>query len=79
MAVYGSGTVAELGAADRDIYLLNATTDEDVVVDFGGENAQAEIFDTFGASAGKVQLMRGVQRVKMQKCGYLRITATVRQ
>ena len=76
VAVYGSGTVAELGAADRDIYLLNATTDEDVVVDFGGEDAQAEIFDTFGASAGDVRLARGVQRVKIPKCGYLRIGRT---
>jgi len=73
VAVYGSGTVAELGAADRDIYLLNATTDENVVVDFGGDSAQAEAFDTFGTSVGMIQLKHGVQRVKIPKCGYLRI------
>lgn len=78
VAVYGSGTVAELGAADKDIYLLNATTDGDVVVDFCGDDAQAEAFDTFGASAGMIQFKRGVQRVKIPKCGYLRIDRAVR-
>ncbi len=73
VAVYGNGTVADLGAMDRDIYLLNATTGEDVVVDFCCENAQAEAFDTFGASVGMIHLKRGVQRIKMPKCGYLRI------
>lgn len=73
VAVYGSGTIAELGAADRDIYLLNATTDGDIVVDFDGDDANAEVFDTFGESAGSIRLTRGVQRVKMPKCGYLRI------
>ena len=73
VAVYGSGTIAELGAADRDVYLLNATTDGDIVVDFDGDDANAEVFDTFGESAGSIRLTRGVQRVKMPKCGYLRI------
>ena len=52
---------------------MNATTDEDVVVDFCGDDAQADVFDTFGVSAGAIQLKRGVQRVKIPKCGYLRI------
>ena len=35
--------------------------------------ALREAFDTFGASVGMIHLKRGVQRIKMPKCGYLRI------
>ena len=73
VAVYGPGAVANLGKADRDVYLLNGTTGEMVYVDVDVDAVQGELFDTYGVWAGQVALKRGVQRIEMPACGYLRI------
>ena len=73
VGTYSANIVAPCGAPDRTVFVLNGTGVDSFVLDFDGEDAMAEAFDTFGASVGMIHLKRGVQRIKMPKCGYLRI------
>jgi hypothetical protein len=52
------------------VYVLNGTLGDDIVLALEGD-AAAEAFDTFGKSAGKLILKRGVQGVRIPKGGYL--------
>ena len=73
VGTYSANIVAPCGAPDRTVFVLNGTGVDSFVLDFDGEDAMAEAFDTFGASVGMIHLKRGVQRMKIPKCGYLRI------
>lgn len=73
VGAYAANIVAPCGALDRTVFVLNGTGVDSFVLDFDGEEASAEVFDTFGKRCGAVRLRRGVQRVSVPKSGYLRI------
>lgn len=69
VAVYDGASVARCGEADRDVYVINATQDESVFAEFGGDG-EAEIFDTFGAKVGSAPVKGGVWRLAVPQGGY---------
>lgn len=69
VAVYDGESVARCGRADRDIYVINATAGDSLVIDSEDEG-EAEIYDTFGDAKGKARLNRGIQRVEIPHGGY---------
>ena len=71
VAVVADSTVAATGAADKPVYVLNGTSQGEIFID-AAEATTAEIYDTYGAKCGTVQLKAGVQRIKVPKCGYIR-------
>lgn len=70
VAVYDGESVARCGRADRDIYVINATAGDSLVIDSEDEG-EAEIYDTFGDAKGKARLNRGIQRVEIPHGGYV--------
>ena len=73
VAVYGDATVADGGAADRPVYIVNATGKSRVALRLAGGPANGVLFDTFGARRGTVALKGGLQDVEIPVSGYLRI------
>jgi len=69
VAVYDGESVARCGRSDRDIYVINATAGDSLVIDSEDEG-EAEIYDTFGDAKGKARLNRGIQRVEIPHGGY---------
>lgn len=72
IGVYAPHRIVRIEQDGCDTYILNASGTGELVLDLDAP-ATAEVFDTFGASVGMIHLKRGVQRIKMPKCGYLRI------
>lgn len=72
--VYQDGLVVPTGPADRTVYVLNAANADALAVDFAAAPAKVEAFDTFGESAGTVDVpAAGLRRVRAPRGGYLRI------
>ena len=72
--VYQSGLSAPVGAADRPVWVLNATPGGTLIVDLPRRPAKAEVFDTFGAAKGTPSLSAGVNAVAVPPSGCLKLT-----
>ncbi len=70
VAVAADGTVAETGAADKPVWILNGSSQGVLFID-AAKAATAEIYDTFGARAGAARLAPGVQRIEVPRGGYV--------
>ena len=73
VAVYMDSAFASCGAADKPVYLVNATSRQGLVASLPA-TAEAEVFDVFGASKGRVTLEAGFAEVPIPPSGYARIT-----
>ena len=73
-AAYVGGTVVPVDATAKVNWVLNGTGEGAVVVD-SATAATAEVFDTYGAAAGKVSLKAGLNKVKLPVSGYLKVAA----
>ncbi len=73
IAVYNDVSFADCGAADRDVYVLNATGKDGLIVKLRGKSASVEIHDTFGARVGRVKLAAGVHELAVPASGYAKI------
>lgn len=68
--VYVPDTVVPVSAKMSADYIINGTGTDSIVVDMA-EAAKADIFDTFGDSIGSVDLVVGLNRVKLPISGYI--------
>ena len=74
VGVYNDACVADCGAADRDVYVLNATGKGTLAVRLAAKPAKVEAFDTFGNPVPAPALHVGLQDAAVPAAGYLRIT-----
>ena len=74
VGVYNDVCVADCGAADRDVYVLNATGKGTLAVRLAAKPAKVEAFDTFGNSVPAPALNAGLQDVALPISGYLKIS-----
>ncbi|MGN0846084.1 MAG: glycoside hydrolase family 36 protein [Kiritimatiellia bacterium] len=74
VGVYNDAVVADCGAADRDVYILNATGKSVMAVRLAAKPAKVEAFDTFGQAVAAPVLAAGIQEVPVPASGYLKIS-----
>ena len=72
ITVYSPDVCAKAGAADRPVYLVNATGGEGTLVELSAP-ATVEYYDTFGKFAGKVRTGKGLYRLNVPNAGYAKI------
>ena len=75
VAVYNDATVADCGAADKPVYVLNATGRAGVALRLASA-AKGVLYDTFGNKTGEVDLKSGVQDVAIPASGYLQVLSS---
>ena len=73
VATYVENQVLPIAADGRAVYVINASQEPSLVLDFAGVPADAEAFDTFGKSLGPRKLVPGLQRVAVPLSGFLAI------
>jgi hypothetical protein len=73
VAVYANDVCARSGAADRPVYLVNATGGTGVLVELAAP-ARAEFFDVFGKPSGETKARAGIVRLAVPSSGYAKIT-----
>ena len=73
VAVYNDAVVADCGAADKPVYVLNATGKAGVMVNLAAAPKSAEVYDTFGNRVATPTLAAGLQKVAVPASGYARI------
>jgi len=74
VAVYSASAVADGGAADRTVYVLNGTGKGVVTLRLAAKPVRVEAFDTFGRAQAAPTVSAGVQDVALPVSGYLRLT-----
>jgi alpha-galactosidase len=72
--VYATGWTVKIGASGKDIYVINATDSDTLVLELAAAPKSAEAFDVVGGSAGRLAVSAGLQRVKVPRSGYLKLT-----
>ena len=73
LATYAGNQVLPIAADGKTVYAVNATPDASLVLDLAAAPQTAEAFDTFGRSAGRRTLAKGLNRVAVPPSGYLRL------
>jgi len=72
VASYSKDVCVPTGAADKPVFLVNATGGEGLFLDFGAP-ATVELFDTLGKLVGKVGVRKGIYRLKVPTSGYAKV------
>jgi len=75
IAAYSDATVVSLGRPDKTILVVNATGTDRVAVEAEADG-EAELFDTFGKSRGRVSIRKGLFRLGVPPSGYACIRGT---
>ena len=73
VAVYDNLCVADCGAADKPVYVLNATGKAKMTIKLAAPCAKAEVYDTFGALVSTPSLASGVQELVVPESGHVKI------
>ena len=73
IAAYDGDVCVRTGAADRPVWIVNATGGNGVIVEFAAD-ARVEFFDVFGKSAGKVQAAKGLARLAVPSSGCAKVS-----
>ena len=60
------------GAADRTVWLVNATGGPEMTVDFSA-GGRVELFDVLGKPAGMVSVSKGVARLAVPASGFAKV------
>ena len=63
ITLYQEGVTVNAGAADREVYIINATGAEKPVVELQSAPRKVEYFDTWGKEVKGAKLTEGLQRV----------------
>ncbi len=74
VGVYNDACVADCGAADREVYVLNATGKGGLAVRLAAKPAKVEAFDTFGNPVAAPVLDKGLNDAAVPSSGYLKIS-----
>lgn len=72
IAVYSNDVCARTGAADRPVFLVNATGGSGILAEFAAD-ACVEFFDVFGNPAGVAKAAAGLVRLSIPSSGYARV------
>ena len=73
ISVYQEGVVVKTGAVDRDIYIINATGAEKVVVELEDKPQKVEYYNTYGNLVAGSKLTKGLQNVDIPVSGYVKL------
>ena len=73
VAVYNDAVVADCGAADKPVYVLNATGKAGVMVNLAAAPKAVEVCDTFGNRVATPTLAAGLQKVAVPASGYVKL------
>ena len=73
IAVYADDVCARAGAADRPVFLVNATGKAGVLAELAAKPAKVEYFDVFGEKTGEAAPSAGLVRLAVPASGYARI------
>jgi hypothetical protein len=60
------------GAADKTVYVVNATGVDTVLLDFATAPAGIELYDVFGRLCATTSAVKGVSCVSVPASGYLK-------
>lgn len=74
ITVYQEGVMVEVGAPDRDIYIINATGAEKPIVELQKAPRKVEYFDTYGNVVKGEKLVAGLQRADIPVSGYVKLS-----
>ncbi|MBR4007708.1 hypothetical protein, partial [Fibrobacter sp.] len=72
VAVYSNDVCVRTGAADKPVFLVNATGGAGMFVDFPAP-CRVEFYDVFGKPAGGMNVGTGITRLPVPSSGYGRI------
>ena len=73
IAVYADDVCARAGAADRPVFLVNATGKAGVLAELAAKPEKVEYFDVFGEKTGEAAPSNGLVRLAVPASGYARI------
>ena len=73
ITVYSKDVCAASGAADRPVWLVNATGGDGTLCELSAP-ATVEYFDVFGKATGRVRAAKGLYRLNVPNAGYAKIT-----
>ena len=73
IAVYADDVCARAGAADRPVFLVNATGRAGVLAELAAKPEKVEYFDVFGEKTGEAAPSNGFVRLAVPASGYARI------
>ena len=72
-AAYVDGIVLPVNAKGRTVFALNASQTPSLVIDIGGAETAAEVFDTFGNAIGRQMLKGGLNHIAVPVGGYAKL------
>ena len=72
VAVYANDVCVRTGAADRPVFLVNATGGRGILAEFAAD-ARVEFFDVFGKPAGTASVAKGIVRLDIPASGFAKI------
>ena len=72
VAAYSDDICAKVTAADKPVYLVNATGKGAMLVDFVAAPSAIELFDVFGRPCGTARATAGLNRIKVPASGFAR-------
>ena len=72
VAAYSKDICVRSGAADRPVYLVNATGGNGMLVDFAA-SGYVELFDVFGKPSGESKVGAGIVRLAVPPSGYAKV------
>ena len=73
ITVYQAGMAVDVGTPDRDVYVINATGAEGLVVDLESKPRKVEYYDLYGNVVAGAKLTKGVQRAAVPTSGYIKL------
>ena len=73
ITLYQEGMAIKAGAADREVYILNATGADGLVVDLEAKPRKVEYYDLYGNRVAGKKLSKGVQRAAVPTSGYIKL------
>ena len=74
ITLYQEGMVVNAGAADREVYILNASGAEGLVVELQGKPRKVEYYDMYGNRVAGNKLAKGMQHAAVPVSGYVKLT-----
>jgi len=73
IAAYADDVCVKAGAADKPVYLVNATGKAGVLAELAAKPAKVELFNVFGEKAGEAFVAEGLVRLDVPSSGYAKI------
>ena len=73
VAAYANDVCVRAGAADRPVWLVNATGGAGMLVDFAAP-ARVSFFDVFGRPSGETSVGAGIVRLTVPSSGFAKVT-----